>query len=67
MNTDRITAVASVRKETTGRKSSALGGLGLEHVVFLHPETWTSESISLLGDAAARLSAGTWLTYPNGE
>jgi F420-dependent oxidoreductase-like protein len=35
----------------------AFGDLGLDHVVFLHPETWTPESVSLLGEAAGQLAA----------
>lgn len=34
-----------------------LGGLGLDHVIFLHPEAWTLESVTLLGHAAVQLAA----------
>jgi F420-dependent oxidoreductase-like protein len=35
----------------------AFGDLGLTHVVFLHPDTWTPESVALVGEAAAQLAA----------
>lgn len=38
-------------------RCGAFGELGLDHVVFMHPETWTPESVGLLGTAAAQLAA----------
>jgi F420-dependent oxidoreductase-like protein len=35
----------------------ALGNLGLDHIVFLHPQTWTLQSVALLGDTVAELAA----------
>jgi F420-dependent oxidoreductase-like protein len=43
--------------DTLAERCRAFGDLGLDHVVFLHPETWTPQSVSLLGDAAALLAA----------
>jgi F420-dependent oxidoreductase-like protein len=43
--------------EALAGRCRALGELGLDHVVFLHPETWTPASVALLGEAAAQLAA----------
>ena len=39
------------------QRCRAFGELGLDHVVFMHPETWTTESVDLVGNAAALLAA----------
>ncbi len=43
--------------EALADRCRAFGDLGLDHVVFLHPETWTPADVARLGDTAAQLAA----------
>lgn len=43
--------------DALAERCRAFSSLGLNHVVFLHPETWTPADISRLGEAAAQLAA----------
>lgn len=43
--------------EALAERCGAFGDLGLNHVVFLHPETWTPNDVALVGKAAAQLAA----------
>ncbi|MFN8679372.1 MAG: TIGR03560 family F420-dependent LLM class oxidoreductase [Thermomicrobiales bacterium] len=43
--------------DTLVERCRAFGDLGLDHVVFLHPDTWTPADVGRLGDAAAQLAA----------
>jgi F420-dependent oxidoreductase-like protein len=45
------------RADALVARCRAFGALGLDHVVFLHPDTWTPADIARLGDAAAQLAA----------
>ena len=43
--------------EALAARCRAFGDLGLDHVVFLHPETWTPADVAQLGVVAAQLAA----------
>jgi F420-dependent oxidoreductase-like protein len=43
--------------ETLAARCRELGDLGIDHVIFLHPETWTPSDVALVGEAAAQLAA----------
>ncbi|MCA9877419.1 MAG: TIGR03560 family F420-dependent LLM class oxidoreductase [Thermomicrobiales bacterium] len=45
------------RADALAGRCQTFGELGLDHVVFLHPSTWTAADVALVGEAAGQLAA----------